>query len=233
MQKSDQTKLNIYNSLVSLAVSSREGEVSVTDVSQESGVSRRTFYYHFDDIADTATWGFFYDLSQSLTLYSKTDSSIALVYPDNDADGKYRELPYYVRKTPGVRTIDGSDFFKALHGAVRKHGPFYSVMTPTESGRQFLGRLASLYLPQICFDIRFIAGGRPMKQRVVEMLASDFVQTRIVSCFNPNTDHPFSYPSDEKGLENIAHDYLKLEVNEYLKANSPRYVIKDLRKDVR
>ncbi len=232
MQKSDQTKLNIYNSLVSLAVSNRDGEVSVTDVSRESGVSRRTFYYHFDDIADTTTWGFFYDLSHSLALYSKTDSSITLVYPDNDADGKYRELPYYARKTPGVRTIDGSDFFKAFHGAVRKHGPFYSIIAPTENGRQFLGRLAALYAPQIRFDIRFIAGGRPMKQNVVEMLASDFVQTRIVSCFNLCAGQPFSFPSDEKGLENIAHDYLKFEVNEYLQANSPRYIIKDLRKDV-
>ena len=86
--------------------------------------------------------------------------------------------------------------------------------------------------PQIRFDIRFIAGGRPMKQSVVEMLASDFVQTRIVSCFNLCAGQPFSFPSDEKGLENIAHDYLKFEVNEYLQANSPRYIIKDPRKDV-
>lgn len=38
-----------------------------------------------------------------------------------------------------------------------------------------------------------------------------------------------THPGDKKGLENIAHDSLKLEVNEYLKANSPRYAIKDLR----
>lgn len=231
MRKSDDTKLRILNALINQTRAKGDSNVSITEICQESGVSRRSFYYHFDSIADAISWKFAHDLGQALVTTYENDPETSLVYPKDSPNAKYTDLPYYARKVPGVRTIDASAFFRCLHESIRKHQEFYSIIAHTEDGRQFLDRLTSQYIPQIRSDIKFIAGGRTMKASIVEMLAADFVLTRIVSCFHVNGKHGLSYPSDEKGLENIAHDALKLEVNAYLKANKPQYIIKDLRRN--
>ncbi len=50
------------------------GDITVTDIANRCGVSRQTFYYHFDDIYQVVEWFFMQETDKALEAYSSIDS---------------------------------------------------------------------------------------------------------------------------------------------------------------
>jgi len=58
------TKLLIAYFLKSLASFMSMGKINITDICNQAGVNRRTFYYHFIDKQELICWIFDYDFSK-------------------------------------------------------------------------------------------------------------------------------------------------------------------------
>ena len=63
-----QTKMLLVSALKSLMKTIKLDRVTISDITKACGVSRRAFYYHFEDIYEAAIWMFEQDLGGVITL---------------------------------------------------------------------------------------------------------------------------------------------------------------------
>lgn len=74
-------KDTIASAFLSMAKRRNVDKITVKDVVEECGISRQTFYYHFQDITDVIAWSIQNALQQSLKLsLAAEDSEEALQY---------------------------------------------------------------------------------------------------------------------------------------------------------
>ncbi|MBR5489860.1 MAG: TetR/AcrR family transcriptional regulator C-terminal domain-containing protein [Oscillospiraceae bacterium] len=62
----DRTKLDLAEALKTVMRTKAFDKISVSDIISECGISRRTFYYHFQDKQDLLCWYFDYDVCKEL-----------------------------------------------------------------------------------------------------------------------------------------------------------------------
>lgn len=63
---SDLTKKTLANSLGDLLIKKPLNKITITEIAEECGLNRMTFYYHFSDIIDLIEWTFIDGLKQAL-----------------------------------------------------------------------------------------------------------------------------------------------------------------------
>lgn len=61
--KSQLTKQALCNALKRLLVIKNFQHITISDITNEAGFNRQTFYYHFQDIYDLLSWGFAQEMS--------------------------------------------------------------------------------------------------------------------------------------------------------------------------
>lgn len=60
------TKQALEHALKSLLLKKPFHKITINDITEECGVSRMTFYYHFKDIYDLVEWSFIEDAARAL-----------------------------------------------------------------------------------------------------------------------------------------------------------------------
>jgi AcrR family transcriptional regulator len=193
----------------------------VKTIAEISGVSRKTFYYHFQDLAGLSIWVFRYELSVNLI---KSCEPECLVFPAASIDDPYPELPYYVRQPSGIRSLDGSQFFRIICEYLQKNRLYYRRILEDDTNLCFMRYIKKLYRQAFYEDINFILGGRQQPTEVKRCLATYFSNAAVYPCFSTilysNVDLRNLLP---KELANINHDNLYETIERYFSRTVIKY----------
>ena len=60
------TKMAITDSFKKIVLKKPIGKITISDITDDCGISRMTFYYHFQDVYELVNWSFHYDLSEAV-----------------------------------------------------------------------------------------------------------------------------------------------------------------------
>lgn len=144
--------------------------VQVSRLIEELGVNRNTFYYHFPSKYDVALHVFRTDLARFLAdAFPEYELLNAPVTSELGA----QELPYYVHREIGARTLDFGDFFKTLVRCVMTRPTFYGrLFDRTEP--EFRALIEALYRPAVVQDLEFVLGGRYLPPSTFEFFANKY-----------------------------------------------------------
>ena len=134
--------------------------VQIAKLIKERGVNRNTFYYHFTSKYDVALYVFRCDLALRLSAaFPESELVYARISQGPDTD----ELPFYVHREIGARTLDFGDFFKELVRCVLERPQFYKNLF-TRKEPEFKALVDGLYRPAVSSDLAFVLGGRYLPQ---------------------------------------------------------------------
>lgn len=151
-------KQAIVDALIATVEAGSLRSVQVAKLIKELGINRNTFYYHFPSKYDVALYVFRTDLADALV---RAFPEYELVYAPLGPDPQAAELPFYVHREIGARTLDFGDFFKTLVRCVLARPQFYGkVFERRES--EFRALVYELYRPAVTADLKFVLGGRYM-----------------------------------------------------------------------
>ncbi|MDV3429674.1 MAG: TetR/AcrR family transcriptional regulator C-terminal domain-containing protein [Bacillota bacterium] len=114
MPNANITRAAIANSMKQLMKIKPFNDISVNDIIKESGISRKTFYYHFKDKYDVVNWIFYIDV---------VDSILESTTLDNWAEGSLKLCRYIYdnRKfyTNAVNVTGQNSFTEYLNNLTR------------------------------------------------------------------------------------------------------------------
>ena len=134
--------------------------VQVARLIKELGINRNTFYYHFPSKYDVALHVFRTDLAARLV---EAFPESELVYAPFGQGPDAIDLPFYVHREIGARTLDFGDFFKELVRCVLGRPLFYKNLF-TRKEPEFKALVDGLYRPVVSSDLTFVLGGRYLPQ---------------------------------------------------------------------
>lgn len=204
------TMLSIANALIDLSSETLLEKISISDIIENVGKNRKTFYYHFENKESLIRWIFRYDLSRML---KKRFPETILVYEPEE--GPYAEFPYYITKKSGVRSLDHSAFFSAFAKTLEERQGFYSQALACNDTCSLRNYLYNLYLPALRNDIGIILSNRYLSEESTQFLAdfytSAFLYYFIHKCEQGNIRH---FLSDAGPFSNIIHSSLEMEIQE-------------------
>lgn len=198
---------------VELAAQSPLEKISVSDIVAASGKNRKTFYYHFEDKSHLIRWIFRSDLAE--VLHDRFDEE-HLAYENPQDPGSMPELPYYAFRKSGVRSLDGSEFVRALADTLQKRPEYYGKALRGVEPDGLRAYLVRLYVPAFEKDIRFILSNRSLDRANVKFLA-EFYAGALVSYLatkaaSPATSHDLLHDMGPFG--NIIHSSMENEIKE-------------------
>lgn len=110
MSKPELTKLLIAATVKKLAAKNPIDKISVADITEEAGINRKTFYYHFTDKAELICWIFDYDTSNI------TDKANNNTLFDDIIEYIYSEKHFYISALTSSEQNNLSEhIYKACH----------------------------------------------------------------------------------------------------------------------
>ena len=151
-------------------------KISVSDIVAASGKNRKTFYYHFESKDSLIRWIFRRDLAEQLAARAEADT---LVY-EKDGPGAFAQLPYYVQKKSGVRSLDGTVFLESLAACFQGRRSYYAKVLRQSGPDSLQAYLRRLYTQALQDDVLFILSNRYLPQANVHFLA-EFYAGAIVT----------------------------------------------------
>lgn len=198
---------------VELAAQMPLEKISVSDIVSASGKNRKTFYYHFEDKGHLIRWIFRKDLAEILT--ERFDES-HLVYEDPQSAGSMPKLPYYAFKKSGVRSLDGSEFVRALADTLQKRGSYYGKALHSVEPNGLRSYLMHLYVPALERDVRFILSNRSLDSSNARFLAEFYTGGLIAYLASKVASVPSDCDllHDMGPFENIIHSSIENEIKE-------------------
>ena len=144
--------------------------VSVTEIVNTLGIERRTFYNHFENTTDLVIWIFRRELADMLAGGEFADAE--LVYPADDSDDKYRDLPFYARITDAQGNIDESRYFQALCKMLNERHEYYRRILTFPCYLDLYSYMIDLHIPAFLDDIMSMVGpDRSLPPELAEFLA--------------------------------------------------------------
>ena len=157
-------KQAIIDAFIARVESESLRSVQVAKLIKELKINRNTFYYHFPSKYDVAFYVFRQDLAGEL---AQTFPKSELLYAPIGTGFEEENLPFYVHREIGARTLDFGDFFKALVRCVLARPSFYGkVFERRES--EFRSFVYQLYRPAVEKDLDFELGGRYLPPSTLE-----------------------------------------------------------------
>lgn len=204
------TKAAFAEAFAELAEELPVSKITVSNIIERSGKSRKAFYYNFQDKLQLVIWILRRDLG--LALISNLDENV-LVY--ESADSPTSEFPYYVFRKSGVRSLDHASFFNCLWGVLCGNREYYLKVFDSFQGmpEDLSNYLFALYYPELKRDILHMLGGREMGSNAVDKLARlttgafvDYFVRGIRSLKDPSASIPT--------LDNTIHELLFLSLEQ-------------------
>lgn len=144
--------------------------VQVAKLIKELGVNRNTFYYHFDSKYGVALHVFRTDLARALEEAFPAHELVCAPLKDGPDS---IDLPFYVHREIGARTLDFSDFFKTLVRCVLARPQFYGKLFERRES-EFRTLVCELYRPAVASDLKFVLGGRYMPPSTFELFCQRY-----------------------------------------------------------
>lgn len=120
-----EAKLSFAEAFVALSETVSVDKITVGQVVDKIGKSRKTFYYHFVDKDELIQWLFRYDLACELVVFFPEEK---LLYQGADEPHAFADLPFYVRNVGPDGTINNALFFEALSRSLVKRRPYYQKL---------------------------------------------------------------------------------------------------------
>lgn len=170
----NQTKQAIIDAVVAKVEAESLRSVQIAKLIKELDINRNTFYYHFTSKYDVAFYVFRTDLAQALVEAFPADE---LVSAPLSSDPESVQLPYYIHREIGARTLDFGDFFKTLVRCTLARPQFYSKLFDYRES-EFRLLVNELYRPAVESDLKFVLGGRYMPQSTFDFFCHKY--TRLV-----------------------------------------------------
>lgn len=208
---STETMQELAETFVKLVESKPPEKISVSDVITAAGKNRKTFYYHFEDKNHLIAWIFRYDLAQNL---EERFGGEQLVF-EEDSEDPCAGLPYYVMVKKGVRSLDGSEFFRALADTFEGRRQYYARVLRMTGPGCLKDYLFKLYQPAVRNDVLFILSNRQLKEASIDFLAEFYTGAFLSYITRRASD--LSCQSIMKGASpyaNIIHSSLEHEIKE-------------------
>lgn len=221
MKQSYSTKHEIAEAYKDLVITKKTSVVPVHEVSERSGVSRKTFYYHFPDKTRLIYWIFRSELAAALEAsYDEKN----LVKPFPSTNDPYPDLAFYARIPVGVRFLDESSFFKLFGDYLQANRQFYRIVLQDNTASATRRSLLELYHEALYGDVLFILGGRELPSDAVEKLASYYTN----AAFSHYFDHMLHTGENLGSLlpprfKNITHESLSGVIESYFTRNAQEY----------
>lgn len=210
MGSADTMKL-IGDTFVELAAHHPIEKISISDVVSASGKNRKTFYYHFEDKNHLIRWIFRSDMAR--VLRERFEGS-QLVY-ESEKEGTMPELPYYVFKKTGIRSLDGSQFLHALAATLQERRDYYAKALRFNGPDGLRAYLTTLYTPALENDIDFILSNRSLDRSSIHFLAQ-FYTCGLITYMADRLADPTARDilSNIGPFENIIHESIEYEIRE-------------------
>ena len=210
MERTQTTKESIAQTYKELVRSKRASNIPVHEIAAGSGVSRKTFYYHFPDKIRLVQWIYRSELASVL---ERSYDEKNLVRPFPSTNDLYPNLPFYARVPVGVRFLDESSFFKLFYQLALQENP-------PAIRRGFY----KLYRQALYGDILFILGGRELPAPALERLASYYTHAAFSQYLDTllYTNEPLDDLLPPR-FKNITHESLSGVVEGYFTRDEQEY----------
>lgn len=230
MAKQSEMKDSIARKFISMVETGTPDKVRVSSLVNELEINRKTFYYHFYDRNDLIVWIFRKALADMLV---QTFPENELVFPQSK-DDNYRELPFYIHKQSGIRSLDHGDYFKLLLACFQQRRNYYLKVLHGHDSGDLYPYLMGLYIPAIENDIRFILSGRYMPDDTVTFLA-EYYTAGLLGLTIFLLEHPNNAITDDSlnPFWNITHEGLREAVENHPMVSGGSMPIKHLSIDSR
>ena len=221
MKRSYSTKRDIAETYKDLVLAKKTSVVPVHEVSAHSGVSRKTFYYHFPDKTHVIHWIFRSELAAALEAAYEEKN---LVRPFPSTNDPYPDLAFYARIPVGVRFLDESSFFKLFGEYLQANRQFYRIVLQDTIAAPMKRSLFELYHQALYGDVLFILGGRELPPGAVEKLVAYYTH----AAFSHYFDHLLYSNESLSNLlpprfKNITHESLSGVIESYFTRNEQEY----------
>ena len=205
------TKYLIAKTFIELCERSSIQKVSISDIVNETGKNRKTFYYHFDDKNSLIMWIFRYDMG--MLLKDEFPESM-LVYEDPNDDPK-SQFPFYITKKSGVRSLNHAAFYDSFAKVLEGRRKFYHQALLENGPQSLRNYLYDLYLPAMVNDINIILSNRYLPEENIEFLA-EFYTCAWLYYFIRKIDQPGNHElvSNVYPFNNIIHSSLEAEIKQ-------------------
>lgn len=206
---SERTRQLFADAFEKLALERGIDAVFVSDVVEEAGKNRKTFYYHFKDKSQLLRWMFRSDLAQELE--SAVDAR-DLVY-EEPGEGAFAELPYYARVRLGVRSLDGAPSLEALARCLERRRGLYAQALLSRDAGSLSAYMRELFVPALRDDVQLILSGRYLPRESVDFLAEFFAGAMLEYLAMRAIGHPDEEILGEIGpFANIIHSSIADEI---------------------
>ena len=167
---SNPTKQAIIDTVVAQVEAKSLHSVQVAKLIKKLGINRNTFYYHFASKYDVALFVFRTDLAEALTAAFPQHE---LISAPLDTDPSSEQLPFYVHREIGARTLDFGEFFKTLVRCVMARPQFYGKLFDQREP-EFRALVRELYRPAVANDLKFVLGGRYLPQSTFNLFCHKY-----------------------------------------------------------
>lgn len=224
-EKKYEAKLRFANAYVGLCSNEPVERITVGQISDAAGRSRKTFYCHFADKEELPRWIFRYDLACGLEAAFAPDS---LVYATKDA---FSDLPLYARTFDAKGRIDNALFFETLSLSLERRRDYYRKQFSIVGVGTLDTYLHEVYTPLLredvlhlidieCGEEGFLSlGGRASLDRgsTIDFLAEFYTGAFISRIIRQIHDAPSNRTiEDIRPFQNIIHESLRLMIREHV-----------------
>lgn len=225
-----EAKMRFAKAFVELVSHEPVDKITISQIVEAVGKSRKTFYYHFVDKADLVRWLFRYDIACELERYFHKES---LVFNAEGDDERFTELPFYVRNVMMDGTIDNTMFFEIFSRSLEKHREYYRHLFSYVGTDTLDSYLHRIYTPCIKEDIWYLvdrelllmdgidAGAARRKltsNSAVDFLADFFTGafiSRVIMRIHDERENRNMY--DIAPFENVIHESLQLMIAKHVR----------------
>lgn len=192
--KPDFTKMYIAEAYKNLLKERAYSEVTIRSIVETCEINRKTFYYHFFNVADLATYIFRSDLAEALRSEFSEDEILA--NPENEND-KYRMMPLYYKGNPNELH---ARFFGVFSDVIKRQDSFYRKLFNSADWGYFNDYVFSVYKPHFEQDLRFRFNdaGVMLSEEEIDYLSSYLTNNSVIWVFHRHVTKRSHFSSQTK-----------------------------------
>lgn len=203
------TKERIASAFVQQVKSSSiHQRITVTSLISWVRIDRKTFYNHFEDIDMLIRYIFRSSLQDMLEQTSFR--GYQRVYPAEQLQDQFSDMPFYVRIAGSDRMLDQGLYFKAFGYMLQENREYYRRILQSPHYKSLFDYIISLYTPAIYDDILWLLNGRELPEVAVRFLA-EYHTLGIFGrvSFHYTKTNQFMLQTELEPFWNYAHTVLK------------------------
>lgn len=198
---------DLVRAFIELSEATGPKAVTASAVARRAGVSRKTFYYHFQSIEELHIWMFRKDLGAVLEHnYPKSQ----LVY-EEDPESPTAEFPYYARVLLSERLMSQAPFFEHLGRVLGSRSWLYAELLESNRKGGFLDYLHRLYEKAMLEDASVVLEGHEISDSALAFISkwlTGAFLSRMVTMLRYG--EPYGSMDDISPFCNIQHEILYL-----------------------